>query len=211
MLVKFISFAITVVGTARYKAILLSTTALVVSFTSVSVVLLSHDSQAAQRDAVSSGSQSRDVLDTSKATSPAHIAARDAASATPQSQQSTNTPAKSDQTSSSSPVVSATTSTNNVTIVPAKTSITVTASDTQAITTDAITAATSDNSTVMWTVESSDSTNLSIDASKNASNEVSFKVTVAANTPKKTYQVTLTAKDANRNLVVTKTIDLIVQ
>lgn len=217
MLVKFLSFIASIFGTAKYKAILLSSFALLLSVSGILAVLMTqpdstpkHDASAVIRNVADSLGVQNGAIDTPH--DDEQPAANDSSNNQPAqtntSQQDTNASGQStkssssstanqnNNTSNSSSATSNTSSSSTPTITTTtKSPLTLSAGQTS----NAITYTTSDDSNVTWTITPSDTTNLTIapQPSSQASSSVTFQITAAASAPSKNYEVAVTAEEAN--------------
>ncbi|HEX9153349.1 MAG TPA: hypothetical protein VF809_00850 [Candidatus Saccharimonadales bacterium] len=206
MIVKFLSFAATIIGTARYKTILLSCIALVISLTGITAIAITKSGNI-KKDASATVKQSDnpDKQDPSLgASSFRSLGTKEAP--TEESQQ----PATGTSTAPPQPKATDTTKQTNTTEAPAVDIVlsdnTVTISNSSPAT---ITANTSDNSTVVWTVspETHDGVHLTTQESTTG---FSFQITADDNATAGNHIFTITAKDASRKIDIIKQITVII-
>lgn len=219
MLVRFLSFVATVFGTAKYKAILLSSFALIVSLTGIMAVVATQSDGGHPRDDASAVVHSQATLGFQNGTS--QVTRQSEAAANNRSDQQSSTNQRQDDTSAKSSKSPATTPTANddkqdsgTTAVTISTSAKSPMTISQGATSEAISFTSSDGSTLTWSVESSDNADLQVALaanSKTSASSVAFQVTASSTAPAGTYQVTVTAKDTNRNILITKSLDITVQ
>lgn len=211
MLVKFLSFVISVIGTARYKAVFLSCLALVLSLTGITALVLRSDEQ--PRDAASTVQPSKDG-DSTQNFSPQ----------LPSHKQSAKEQAEQSESDSQNTTNSAPQQTENQpdtsTKQPAATSFDLTLGKTPSTvaantTSDAITVTTSDNSAVAWqfSIDDKNSNNAHILTTQSGdSSSASFQIQTSKNIPSGTIiTVTVLAHDTAHNLDATKTFTVTVQ
>jgi hypothetical protein len=202
MLVKFISFVITVFGTKRYQPFVFASVALLISVAGVTTVLSTYDTAA--DTAASTADHAKDTTtDTLNDQTPATKSLReDATNEQTSDEPSTAAPAQpSEQTRA---IEKQTAGAAVIQLNPSADTIVLKAGETSA----ALTASLSDNSTVQWTISSNPANNLTITpASQDTSSSSKTSFTVKAATAG-TYTLTVHAKDAVRGVDATKTITL---
>ncbi len=196
MLVRFLSFIASIIGTARYKALFLSSLALSVSLTGITIVALTKDT-AHPHTASSSLEQPKDAFTIQQA-------APQLASI---GKQNVKQPETQDQTASPETVVTNDTSaqsqnlTNDNTTTAPTASIALSKASVMLVPggeSESILATTSDKSSVTWAVESNN-TNVRVTPGTGTATEFSFQITADKNAVSGNYQLTILAKDVNRN------------
>lgn len=214
MLVKFLSFVASILGTARYKTVLLSCFAVVLSLTGVTAMAVFRDSGTADKSAASTVDKSGDDSKT-QSTSPqlgsaSKQSTKDAATsqntADSQSQAASN---QTDSTTDQSQAATQNGSEQDATIVvPAEAAITAgDVSDSQNI----ISAGTSDQSTVTWGASITNSNNDKnlvriVNPTPGSAATFSFQVLADKSQVGKTVQITITARDASRSVTLSKQV-----
>jgi len=218
MLVKFLSFVASILGTQRYKTILLSCFALVLSLTGVTAMAVFRDSTPSDKAAASTVDKSDSDAKT-ESNSPqlgnSKQNTKDTATggnSDSQSQSSNN------QTQGGGSSDSANGSQQDSTA--AATDVTVnstTVSVNAGATTDSptISASTTDKSTVTWSVSIDDNASKyirTVNATQSSAATFSFQLQADKDAPKdKPTKITLVARDASRNIVISKTITVNIQ
>ncbi len=221
MLVKFLSFVASVLGTARYKAVLLSAFAVVISLTGVTAVAVFKDSGAVKNasstvsrlhndPATAQGSSpqlgntpkqdTKNTVDTSQS-QPSNTGSQSQAGNSATTQPSNTQGASSDNQSNTTP---------DVAISLSKTSLTLAAGTLS----DALTANTSDKSAVAWSITPVDSGDKGAHAviSQNNSPVLSFQIQTDNDvTPGSQIHFKVTARDASRNINTSEVITVIIQ
>lgn len=208
MLVKFLSFVISVLGTARYKAVFLSCVALVLSLTGITALVLHSSSQ--PRDASAAVEQTKDGVGTQNF-SPQLPSNKQPAKEQPEQSQTDN------QNSSSNTSTAPDNSSSNTTkqptasdfgIVIGKIPATVAADSTS----DAITVSTSDNSAVNWQFATDNDGAHIITTQNTASSSASFQIQTSKNMPSGTIiTVAVSVRDNARGINTTKTFTVTIQ
>lgn len=208
MLVKFLSFVVSMVGTARYKAVLVSCIALALSFTGITALIFRGDSPA--KDASSTVQQSKDKTGTSAFTpqlrgqkQQAKDQPPDDTPASAPNQTSSSTSTNSSSTAAGIPQQSAT----NFDFTLGRTPTTLAADSTS----DPISLTTNDNSSVSWQVTSSNA-NVHILSAASNSATTTFQLQAAKSLDSGTQiQITVTAHDAARNIDKPKSFTIVIQ
>lgn len=212
MLVRFMSFVASLIGTGRYKTVLLSCLVLVASLGSFTYLIF-HGSGSNAQDASSSAVRQKDGLGTQ--------------SPTPQLRSSSKQEAKQQlQTSQPGDTTSGATTKNTAqsTTAPdsskpqsqqaafdfalSTTSLTLAAGETSA----PITATTNDNTAVSWQVTVDTDTYAHVSLTPNNNSSTTLEVQSTKDAPSgKQITVTLTAHDSTRNINLSKTITVTIQ
>jgi hypothetical protein len=209
MLVRFLSFCATVLGTARYKAIFLSCLTLVVALSGVSAVALMKGSGFGTNGASATVKEGENT-DQESGLAPHLGGARKQDPKQPVEQtDTTETPSASDNTAAKPA---------ETTPKPAETSATdvnLSATDVRLTGEESktITVSTTDATEVTWSVAVNDQTGglLLVVPTDHQDKTLTFQVKADKNTDHIPYTVTVTAKDAVRNVTITKQITVTVQ
>ena len=211
MLVKILSFIASVMSNARYKAVLIPCIIVVLSVTSLTAVALVHES--GSHSAASTAGKTIGDTNGQQATSPQVNGGvqniKDGSDKPVSSDGQQNGTAGSDSPSGK-PSASANPSPASTDIVLTSSAITVEADSTSS----SLTATASDNSALTWSItpESNDAAmiNVATEKTKEPSANFSFRFRAAQGATSGQYQFTVTAKDANRGLNVSKVVTITV-
>jgi hypothetical protein len=209
MLVKFLSFVASIMGTARYKAIFLSCLAVVLSITGVTAVALFKDGTGSKNAASTAGKQNDDspkqdgtpqLGDINKQQS-----TKDVDQTQTNSQNNTNnTPSDNANTPPSD------TSTAATEVVLSTDKVTLTAGTNS----DSLGASLSDKTSVNWTITPATDSDTGIRAviAQNSTATLSFQLQASQNLqPGTVIRLNVTAHDPNRNLNLSKQITVTIQ
>lgn len=219
MLVKFLSFVASVLGSAGYKTIL-SCFAVVLSLTGVTAMAVLRDSQPADKSATSTIDKSTDESQ-AESTSPQLGSAhkQDAKDTTTNQSTTASSQAGTDSTtntSGSQPQTPAQpteqgNATNQAVDITAPSDITITAGNTSD--TASVTAATSDQSTASWSAAIADGNDNIRIANPTASGTATFSFLIQADKGQagKTVHLTVLARNTLRNTTISKQITVTIQ
>jgi hypothetical protein len=213
MLIKVLSFIASVLGTARYKAVFLPCLAVVLSFTGITLAAVVHNAQVqpvSNKIAKSDSSAPSTTTNTAPRLGGIH-------SQTPKSE---SQPTGNQPNSANSTTTPNSTSPNTAGNTPTPTTTTdiLTSSNKVTLSNDNntadLTVRTTDNSAVTWSVLTDNATGiqarLRADQSATGGSTV-FQLQADGTTAPGTYQLTVFARDASRNLTLSKSITVIVQ
>jgi hypothetical protein len=217
MLVKFLSFVVSVFGTARYKTVLLSCLALILSLTGITTLVIR--GSGSNQNASSTVQQQKDGVDTQSFTpqlrNSRQQVAKNQPAPTAQPDNSSSSTKNSDQADDSS-----TTNTNTSTSAkpPTTTTVDVTLNTTTmsvaaGSSSDLITATTTDNSSVNWSaiVDGGDA-NGHVTFAQTTGATTSLQIQAGQNLPSgTTFKVSIFARDATRNLTITKQVTVTIE
>lgn len=204
MLVRFLSYAASVIGAKRYKPLLISCLALVFSITGITIVASSIAS--GSPDASSQVTQSSKKSGQEQtSTSLGGLQQKNTKDDNANVGQTSNQPGTSNNTSQQQGNGGAPATNFDFTLNTATVSLS------QASISSATTVATDDNSTVQWSItpESQSGVSGKIEPSKDSTGTAVIRFRADSITPG-TYQFTVTAKDAARSINVSKTITVTV-
>lgn len=209
MLVKFLSFVATIFGTARYKAIFLSCLAVVLSITGVTAVAVFKDGTNSKSAASTVGKQDDDSPE-HDGSAPQLGGINKKQSTKNVDQTETQTPSANNSQSSNANTPSSEANTPANEIILSSDKVTVAAGSTS----DTITASLTDKSNVNWAVSPVNDGDTGVRAIIAQSNTATLSFQLQANQslqPGAIVHLTLTARDANRNLNLTKQITVTIQ
>jgi hypothetical protein len=204
MLVRFLSYAASVIGAKRYKPMLISCLALVFSITGISIVVSSIVS--GSPDASSQVTQnSKKSGQEQTSTSLGGLQQKNTKDDNANVQQPDNSAGTKNTTNQQPSTSNATAANFDFTLNATTVSLS------QASINSAVTVTTDDNSTVQWSInpESQSGVNGKIEQSKDNNGTAVIRFRADSVTPG-TYQFTVTAKDAARSINTSKTITVTV-
>jgi hypothetical protein len=210
MLVKFLSYVASVLGTARSRAIFVSCFALVMAFTGITAVALVRDNSTKPSNVSSTVEKSKDTADTTDDTPQLKGLGKQEA------KQQTDESANSAQSSQSNDQNTTQTDTSTKQQAAAfdftlsKTIISLTSDNA----TDSFTAATSDSTAIAWqaAVAGDNSDQLHVTITQNNNAQAIMQVQASKDIPRgSTLKILVTAKDASRNINVQKFVTVTVQ
>ena len=211
MLVKFLSFVASVFGTARYKAIFLSCLAVVLSITGVTAVAVFKDGGTSHTAASTVDNPEEDEKKQDNNTPQLGGISSQSTKDADQTQTETTSPTTTNQNQSSGNTSSSTeTKTEDVTISLSTDKLTLAAGALS----EALTAAISDKSNVVWTVKPVNESDTGVKAtiSQNNTSVLSFQLEADADAKSgSVVHFTVTARDATRNINLSKQISVTIQ
>lgn len=213
MIVKILSFIASVLSNARYKAVLIPCIALVMSITGLTAVAIMHDS----RSKTAANTTDKTDTDTNTAQPSVSPELRGADKQTPKDDSQTiaqnqneDSLAVNESQPNNSPSSPTTTTTTSFDFTLNKSAVTVGRDGTSSM----LTATSSDNSEISWSVTSDRNENSLVEViaerNKDTGATYSFKLRAGANAAPGQYQFTVTATDAARNITLSKQIVLTV-
>lgn len=211
MLVRFLSFIASLIGTGRYKTVLLSCLVLVLSLSSFAYLIF-HGSGGSAQDASSSAVRQKDGLGTQ---SPAPQLGGNRKQETKQELQTTqpsdnsgNPTKNSSQPSTSTDTPKQQNQQTTFDFTLGTTSLTLAAGNTSS----PVTASTSDNTAVSWQVATDNDAFVHVALDQNNTTATSLEIQTSKDAPSgKQITITLTARDATRNINLSKTITVTIQ
>lgn len=207
MLVKFLSFAISLFGTKRYKPLLFTCAALIVSLTAISVVAAmgggSRDSAA--NNPARDSHQPRDTINAQ--TPGKRQTLGEPNTTTNQGDAATNASTSQPDAGSTAPTTRSVTSANLADITLSSSAITLSKKQTQAT---EITATTADGSILQWSVVIDKSGLQTTPSDPSAATSVVFGFSANNDSPAQIYKATIRATDPTRGTSLTKNITITV-
>jgi hypothetical protein len=210
MLVKFISFVITLFGTKRYKPVLFASLALVATMVGVNTVFSLYREQ--PHSAASSINQDEAGQNTSQGLSAQGLQKQSPAEVNEQT--STAPTANTDQNTQGNPPATPSSNAPSITTSLADATITLKREANSTITSQPITFSSSDGSKLQWQVDTPQNAagqpvnNLSVTTSGDRSGSSTISLTLRGDSTLQLgqYSVTIHAKDSGRGTDLTKTI-----
>lgn len=209
MLVKFLSFVASIMGTARYKAIFLSCLAVVLSITGVTAVALFKDGTASKSAASTADKQSDDSPKQDGTPQLGDINKKQSTKNVDQTQ-TNNQGSTGNEANDNSTTPSPETTTPATEVVLSTDKITLAAGAAS----DSLGASLSDKSSVSWTVAPVNDGDAGVRAVITQSSTATLSFQLQANqslTSGTVVHLNVTARDSNRNLNVSKQITVTIQ
>ncbi|HEY5667632.1 MAG TPA: hypothetical protein VIR03_00545 [Candidatus Saccharimonadales bacterium] len=213
MLVRFLSFIASLIGTGRYKTVLLSCLVLVLSLTSFTYLIF-HGSGGNAQDASSSTVRQKDGLGTQsfapqlgsnrKQETKPQLQTTQSGDSSTNTNTTKNSPqpttgADNDRPQNQQAAFDFTLNVSNLTLAAGSTS-------------DPITASTSDNTAVNWQVATDNDAFAHVTLNQSNTAAASLEVQTTKDAPTgKPITITLTARDATRNINLSKSITVTIQ
>ncbi|HSD56088.1 MAG TPA: hypothetical protein VLA92_02960 [Candidatus Saccharimonadales bacterium] len=211
MLVKFLSYVASVLGTARSRAIFVSSFALVLVFTGITAFAVVRDNSTKPSNVSSAVEKPKDTADTKDDTPQLRdMGKQEAKQQATQSTDASQSQQSSSQSSSQGDSSTKQQATTAFDFTLSKTTLTLSSDNN----TDGFTANTNDGTAIAWQVIPTSDDNDQIHASitQNNNTQAIVQVQIAKDTPRGTsFKLILMAKDASRNINVQKPITVTVQ
>jgi len=211
MLVKFLSYVASVLGTARSRAIFVSSFALVLAFTGITAFAVVRDNSVKPSNVSSTVEKSKDTADTKDDTPQLKgLGKQQAKQQTDESADSTQSSQSSDQGTSQPDSNSKQQTAVAFDFALSKTTLNLTSDDMS----DSFTATTSDNTAIAWqtAVAGDNSDQLHVTVTQNNNAQAIVQVQASKDMPHgSTVKILVTAKDASRNINVQKFVTVTIQ